>query len=188
MKKQVKTWAVITGVSTCAVCGFLYAEKSVLEAGNETRQEMNVSAVPSLCGVGREVAKSEPAKAYTDQELEELAIAIYCEAGSDTVSDESRRYVGDVILNRVESDDFPDTIHEVLTEPYAYGTFAWTGVEWPEYSRSEWEQGAVQRARDTARELLEGNHSWLYGDGYVWQSEYWQSPDSFWMDGFWFGR
>lgn len=190
LKRQMKTWAVIAGVSTCAVIGFLYAEKAVLNAGEKIRQE-SVSAVPSLCGVGRAVVtedKPDEAPAYTDQELEELAIAIYCEAGSDTVSDECRRYVGDVILNRVESDEFPDTIHDVLTEPYAYGTFSWTGMAWPEYSWNEWETHAVERAYDTARDLLEGNHSWLYGRGYVWQSEYWQSPDSFWLNGFWFGR
>lgn len=125
---------------------------------------------------------------YTEQELDELACAIYCEAGSDWISDITRYYVGDVILNRVESDEFPNSIHEVLTQEYAYGTFAWTGVTWPEYSKAEWEDHAVARAYDTARDLLDGNHTWLYDAGYIWQSEYRQSEDSFYLDGFWFGR
>lgn len=144
----------------------------------------SAEAMP-MHGVGRE---AEDAPAYTAQDLEELAIAIYCETGSDAIPDYVRYYVGDVILNRVESDEFPDTIHDVLTEPSAYGTFAWTGVEWPEYAHSEWEQDAVRRAYDTAENILNGAHSWLYDAGYIWQSEYWQSPDSFYCEGFWFGR
>lgn len=131
--------------------------------------------------------------AYTetasDADIEYLAIAIYCEAGADWVSDITRYYVGDVILNRVDSEEFPGTVYEVLTQEYAYGVFAWTGVVWPEYSRSPWEARAIERAYDTARDLLvNGNHTWLYGSGYIWQSEYQQSENSFYLDGFWFGK
>ena len=48
--------------------------------------------------------KRRPKKAqptYTEKELELLACVIYCEAGSDSISDETRRMVGEVVLNRV---------------------------------------------------------------------------------------
>lgn len=156
--------------------------KASMDAQEEARRTETITAEQ----LDAAFASAEPK--YTEHELDELACAIYCEAGSDWISDITRYYVGDVILNRVESRDFPDTIHDVLTEPYAYGTFAWTGVTWPEYSKAEWEAHAVERAYSVAEDLLSGNHTWLYGNGYVWQSEYWQSPDSFWLDGFWFGR
>lgn len=142
----------------------------------------------SAASAGETSAESQK-NVVSEEDVTYLATAIYCEAGSDSISDLTRYYVADVILNRVESADFPDTIHGVLTQEYAYGTFAWTGIVFPEYSASEWEQPAVDRAYDVARDvLLNGNHTWLYGNGYVWQSEYRQSEDSFYLDGFWFGK
>lgn len=122
-------------------------------------------------------------------EIEMLACVIYCEAGGDTICDETRYYVADVVLNRIESDLFPNSMWEVLMQKGAYGRYYWTGIVWPEYSYSVWEQPAIERAYRIANDILvNGNHSWLYGEGYIWQSEYQQSEDSFYQDGFWFGR
>lgn len=122
-------------------------------------------------------------------EIEMLACVIYCEAGGDNVCDTTRYYVADVVLNRIDSDLFPNSMWEVLTEKGAYGLYYWTDVVWPEYSYSIWEQPAIERAYRIATDILvNGNHSWLYGEGYIWQSEYQQSEDSFYIDGFWFGR
>lgn len=165
----------------------LWTLAPLAKASMDAREEARKSDTITAEQLDAAFASAEPK--YKEQELDELACAIYCEAGSDWVSDITRYYVGDVILNRVESGDFPDSIHEVLTEPYAYGVFAWTGVVFPEYSKSEWEAHAVERAYTVARDLLvNGNHTWLYGNGYVWQSEYQQSEDSFYLDGFWFGK
>lgn len=53
------------------------------------------------------------------EELELLAHLIYAEAGSDWIADETLYYVGSVVLNRMSSDLFPDTMYEVIyqTEP-----------------------------------------------------------------------
>lgn len=93
---------------------------------------------------------------YTDKEVEYLAIAIYCEAGADYVSDEARYMVGNVILNRVESDIYPNTIAEVLTQYKQYGTFYKTGVVWPDRAYTKLESHAVDRARVIAADLLQG--------------------------------
>lgn len=121
-------------------------------------------------------------------DVELLAIAIYCEAGADYISDATRYMVGDVVLNRVADERFPDSIEGVLTQKSQYGRFYCTGVVWPERASIPNEAHAVQRAYDTARAILTGEHSELYGNGYIFQSENKQSPDSIYRDGIWFGR
>lgn len=120
--------------------------------------------------------------------VEMLACVIYCEAGADSISDDTRRMVGDVVLNRVEDSRFPDTIEGVLTQRAQYGRFHWTGIVWPSRADSDAESAAVDRAYRIARELLTGTHSDLYGEGYIWQAEFRQGKDQVYSDGIWFGR
>ena len=97
--------------------------------------------------------KTEPK--YTDEDAEALAIIIYQEAGADNIQDYVREYVGCVVLNRVESERFPDTIEEVATEKAQWGLLHWTGLQWPERARLPEEAYAVERARMCAKKLLE---------------------------------
>lgn len=97
-----------------------------------------------------------PEPIYTERDLELVAITIYSEAGSDTISDETRRMVGEVVLNRVAHPDFPDTIEAVLTQRGQYGRFHWTGVVWPARASRSVEAHAVERAYDCARTVFEG--------------------------------
>lgn len=123
-----------------------------------------------------------------DAELEMLACVIYTEAGGNTCSDLCRQMVGDVVLNRVEDPRFPGTMEEVLTQERQYVEWFWTGIQWPERADDPKEVEAVERAYDTARSLLEGNHSWIYGQGYIWEAEFPQGDDVIALDGIWFGR
>ena len=107
-----------------------------------------------------------------EAEVQMLAIVIYREAGGDACSDLCRRRVGDVVLNRLADPRFPDTLEGVLTQRGQYGTMAWTGITWPERANQPGERNAVARAERIARELLTGQHSDLYGRGYVFQSEF----------------
>ena len=129
-----------------------------------------------------------PAPEPDEAEVELLACVIYCEAGGDACSDLARFMVGDVVLNRVDDPRFPDTLLEVLTQKQQYGTFYWTGVVWPERAQYETEAAAVARAYDTARRLLSGEHSEIYGEGYIWQAEFSQGTDVIYLDGIYFGR
>lgn len=121
-------------------------------------------------------------------EVEMLACVIYQEAGGDACSDLCRMYVGDVVLNRVEDPRFPDTLEGVLTAPGQYGRFSKTGIVWPSRASNPGEAHAVQRAYDIATKLLSGEHSELYGQGYVWQAEFGQGSEGFWCDGLYFGK
>lgn len=121
-------------------------------------------------------------------ELEWLACTIYQEAGGNECSDYCRYCVGDVVLNRIMDDRFPDNMYDVLTAKRQYGRFYWTGIVWPSRASNPNEAEAVQRAYDTAKDLLEGNHSELYGEGWVWQASFKQGKEHFYLDGMWFGK
>lgn len=103
---------------------------------------------------------------------EQLAILIYREAGGDACCDDCRVRVADVALNRVADERFPDTLEAVLTQKKQYGTMYWDGVTWPDRAEDPAEAEAVARARETAEEVLSGTHSELYGNGYIFQSEF----------------
>ena len=91
---------------------------------------------------------------YTEDELFCMAAAIYNEAGGDMCSDETRLLVGYVILNRVNSSKFPNTIREVLEAKRQYGEFYWTGVKFADRSSKPEEQHAVERAYEIAKRVL----------------------------------
>lgn len=60
---------------------------------------------------------------YCDS-LELLAICVQAEAGNQSLM--GRRMVADVILNRVDDPDFPDTIEGVITQRYQFSSY-WDG-------------------------------------------------------------
>ncbi len=138
------------------------------------------------------ISEPEPAPAslpeMEEDKVEMLACVIYQEAGGDKCSDLCRKYVGDVVLNRIDDLRFPDTMEGVLTAEYQYGRFHWTGIAWPERAKDPDEAAAVERAYRIARELLAGEHSEIYGAGYVWQAEFEQGQDVIYLDGLCFGR
>ena len=128
----------------------------------------------------------------TEDDIFCLAAVIYQEAGGDECADETRYMVADVVLNRVADDRFPDSVRDVLEDApggcLQYGRFAITGVCFPERAELESEKHAVQRAWYIAREIAAGEHSDLYGNGYIWQAEFGQGTDQIWADGICFGK
>jgi len=139
----------------------------------ETEAEMEIEA-----------EEAEAAPAYTDEERELLACAIYCEAGGDACTDETRRMVGEVILNRVADPRFPDTIAGVLTQKSQYGRFHWTGVVWP--SRAAHEPEAVERAYRCAEAVL--TEPRLLPEDVVFQAEFVQGEIVASAPGYYFCR
>lgn len=123
------------------------------------------------------------------EDMELLAIAICQEGGGDSVCDECRYRIGDVVLNRVNDPRFPDTLQEVLEQEGQYGRFHWTGVKWPDRASNAEEQNAVERAKETSYNLLADiRHSELYGNGYIWQAEFKQGTDIVECCGIYYGR
>ena len=80
-----------------------------------------------------------------DKDLYLLAQVIYAEAGSDWISDNVQLMVGNVVMNRVMSDKFPDTIYDVVHAPNQY-QFIKHGIT----------VKPSKRALDNARKILNG--------------------------------
>jgi hypothetical protein len=121
-------------------------------------------------------------------ETEMLACVIYQEVGGSKHCDECRRRVADVVLNRVADDRFPDTIEGVLTAKNQYGRFYYTGIKWADRHTWPGEKKAVERAWLIAKEVMAGEHSDLYGNGYVWQAGFKQGTSGFWCCGHYFAK
>ena len=137
-----------------------------------------------------EPTEPEPAEepAFTAEELSLLALVIYQEAGGDSCSDQTRRMVGEVALNRVADDRFPDTLAEVLTQRSQYGKLHWTGLVWPERASHPGEEHAVLRAYECATAVLMGEERLLPQD-VIFQAEFVQGSEVVaYSDGFYFCR
>ena len=57
--------------------------------------------------------------------LELIALCVEAEAGNQSL--DGKRLVADVILNRVESERFPNTVEEVISQKYQFTTY-WDGT------------------------------------------------------------
>ena len=92
------------------------------------------------------------------------------------------------MLNRVNDPRFHNTIREVLTAKNQYGRFYYTGIVWPSRSTNYYEKDAVARAYRIAEEVLNGQHSALYGNGYVYQAAFKQGTSQIYCCGHYFGK
>ena len=126
-----------------------------------------------------------PDKTYTDEELEILALIVYQEAGGDRVSDDTRRLVAQVFLNRVNDSRFPDSFYEVATAERQYGRLYWTGIVWPDRASSQAEAHAVERAYKIAQEVLESDEP-VCPEGVIFQAEFVQGDIYAEQDGMYF--
>ena len=64
--------------------------------------------------------------AYTEEDLDLLSRVIYAEVGCTWIPDWVQRMVGSVVLNRVNSPYYPDTIYDVIYQPGQYAP-TWDG-------------------------------------------------------------
>lgn len=98
----------------------------------------------------------------TDYEYIILCNAVAYEAGSDWIPTSEKAKVAEVIMNRVASPDFPDTIYDVLTQE---GQFVgvWNYVTLTDYSYKVTED--VKSAVTMALESDYINHGYLFFEG-----------------------
>jgi spore germination cell wall hydrolase CwlJ-like protein len=97
----------------------------------------------------------EAVEMYTEDDLYWLAKIVFAEAGYDT--DEGQKAVATVVLNRVDSPDFPNNIYDVIWQK--------TGSVWQFSPCGDGgiEKEPDERAYDNARAVLEGERT-LPGD------------------------
>lgn len=73
--------------------------------------------------------ESETEQPYSDDDFYELSHVIQAEAGY--CERDMMIGVGSVVLNRVEHDDFPDTVYEVIHQPGQYSTVSYLSSQVP---------------------------------------------------------
>ena len=126
-----------------AACRQLLASSgTVTEAGESVAAKEVFAAAKASANVG------EGAE-YSDSTLKLLASIIFCEAGNQPY--EGQVAVGAVVMNRVRSDAFPDTVREVI---YQKGQFTPAGSGW--LDRVVASQGYTDSALQAAKDALAG--------------------------------
>lgn len=92
---------ILTIISICIVCiNRPTYEETIMPLGEP---------IPEI--IDESVVEEEP---INEEELELLAHLIFAEAGSDWCEDKMLYYVGSVVLNRMASEYYPDTMYEVI--------------------------------------------------------------------------
>lgn len=98
-----------------ALVFFICMSIGINAGSNEESSETTEHTVEELPEI--EIIEEEPVieeEPIDVKELELLAHLIYAEAGADWCADEMLYGVGSVVLNRMASDLFPDTMYEVI--------------------------------------------------------------------------
>lgn len=125
------------------------------------------------------VVVTEPEQSYTDDELYYLAAVVCREAGGE--SDEIQLLVANVVINRVNSAIYPDSIYGVLTDYMQYGIMWKYGVSFPKWA----DQDTIDHCYDIARRILEGER--VCPDNVLFQAEFEQGSGIYkQFDGFYF--
>ena len=119
---------ILVGIVTCILTDAIERRTAKIdEPAQEPILEETTESVPSDISVEQIIEQSEPSKSKlpaTEAEIELLALVTMAEAEGE--SEEGKRLVIDTILNRVDSDRWPDTISAVIYQPNQF-TSMWNG-------------------------------------------------------------
>ena len=126
-----------------AACRQLLASSGTVTEAGESVAAKEVFAAAKASANVREGAE------YSDSTLKLLASIIFCEAGNQPY--EGQVAVGAVVMNRVRSDAFPDTVREVI---YQKGQFTPAGSGW--LDRVVASEGYTDSALQAAKDALAG--------------------------------
>jgi len=89
-----------------------------------------------------QVIREEETEEVLMDDLELLAQLVQAEAGNQDMI--GKRLVVDVVLNRVDSESFPNTIREVIFQPYQFSSVTDGGLERAGYRMTEEDYEAVR--------------------------------------------
>lgn len=117
----------------------------------EAKLEEERRAAEEAERIAREKAEAEAAAAQQAAEKELLASLIFCEAGNQPY--EGQVAVGAVVMNRIKSSSYPDTMEEVI---YQSGQFSPAMSGWLDRVRAN--QGYTEAAMQAAEDALAGSN------------------------------
>ena len=135
-------------------------QQQIIEENIAKKEEEERIAREKAEQEAREQAEREAREAYVRANQELMASIIYCEAGNQPY--EGQVAVGAVIMNRVKSGSYPNSIEEVI---YQSGQFGPAATGWLNRVRSS--KGYSQTALQAAVDALNGSNpigSCLYFD------------------------
>lgn len=114
---------------------------------------------------------SEETKSYTEDDLYYLSAAICREAGGE--SEEIQLLVANVVINRVNSSIYPNTIYDVLTDCKQYGMMWKYGVSFPNWA----DQKTINHCYAIAERILNGER--VCPENVLFQAEFEQGSGIF---------
>lgn len=99
---------------------------------------------------------------YTENDVKHMAAIIFCEAGNQSYA--GKVAVGCVVMNRVQSSKFPNTVLKVIKQPYQFspvrqGKFS---REVKKVESGRYSKGARRQCMKAAQEVLEGQRNVTY--------------------------
>ena len=124
----------------------------------ETTQEFETETVAEPSNSIEEETQTELETKYTEYDFELLARVIEAEAGGE--SDYHKLCVGTVVMNRVDSEKYPDTIEGVIYQPGQYQCVTNSHIN-KEPSESSYE---------AAKSILDGRR--MFRSSVVYQAEF----------------
>ncbi len=105
-------------------------------------------------------AKKKAKKKYTKKDLRYMTAIIYCEARGESY--QGKKAVGIVVMNRVRSGKFPDTVKEVIYQrgqfsPVRNGSLSKALDLYDKYDKKGKFKGSMKSCMKAAKEVLNGS-------------------------------
>lgn len=107
-----------------ALVGIVYSNKPVKAGENRTTEYMVVRTNETMTTKGTEVTNISNTDYITMDDAVLIAKLVLAEAEGEP--EMGKRLVIDTVLNRLDSKDFPNTVYDVVYQPYHYDP-AWDG-------------------------------------------------------------
>lgn len=157
-------------------------QEIVVVTESETEQQEEIPEVvpvqQDLVQQSTEESKEEESVPYTKEEHELLAAVLMAENGADWVSDRTVYLTGCVIMNRMNSEYYPNTLEEVIFQTGQYAC-TWNG--------GLYKYQTTDRCYMIAEELLMNGVPEEIPRNLVYQSEFVQGKIYEYVDGTYFG-
>jgi len=150
-----------------AICGWmlngLTTPQSAVADSSPDKGSRETAVVTTAAPVAEEI------EVVTIDQIEALAMGIDAvissECKGDWVSDTTMIMVANVILNRTIDSRYPDTVDQVLCQPYQFSCFSESGMKWVGKASNDltWRE----RCMDAAKAAMNGERMINYGVVYV---------------------
>ena len=128
-----------------------------------------VEAPTPIQTVAAAVPLAEEVEMITIDQTEALAMGIDAvissECKSEWVSDTTLLMVANVIVNRTADSRYPDTVDQVLMQPYQFSCFSTTGMKW--VGKAAEDASFRERCMIAAEAAMSGERMLNYGVVYV---------------------